>query len=145
MNTYFHYCCQVTSDAFVGKQLFCKNCAPVQLHYVISVNFNVVPFLRELFRFAVNSKSCTFMPFCKTAWTYNENHGQWKRYKRHCKCFDDSCYHDQCIANWAAVIALQVLIGHWGEVQHVLENAETVNGEDLNRSDNTHLAITMNR
>ena len=27
------------------------------------------------------------------------------------KRFDNSCYHHQCIANWTAVIMLQVLIG----------------------------------
>jgi len=32
----------------------------------------------------------------------------------YCKRFDNSCYH-QCIANWTAVIMMQVLIGHWGE------------------------------
>jgi len=33
----------------------------------------------------------------------------------YCKRFDNSCYHHQCIANWTAVIMLQVLIGHSGE------------------------------
>jgi len=32
----------------------------------------------------------------------------WKR-------FDNSCYHHQCIANWTAVVMLQVLIGHSGQ------------------------------
>jgi len=34
-----------------------------------------------------------------------------------CKRFDNSCYHHQCIANWTAVIMLQVLIGHSGEMR----------------------------
>ena len=32
-----------------------------------------------------------------------------------CKRFNNSCYRRQCIANWTAVIMLQVLIGHSGE------------------------------
>ena len=32
----------------------------------------------------------------------------------YCKRFDNSCYHHQCIANWTAVIMLQVLIIHIG-------------------------------
>jgi len=49
--------------------------------------------------------------------SYNDNHGQRRRYKRHCKRFDNSCYqyHHQCIANWSAVIMLQVLIDRSGE------------------------------
>ena len=33
----------------------------------------------------------------------------------YCKHFDNSCYHHQYIANWTAVIMLQVLIGDSGE------------------------------
>jgi len=33
----------------------------------------------------------------------------------YCKRFDNSRYHHRCIANWTAVIILQVLIGHSGE------------------------------
>ena len=41
---------------------------------------------------------------------------QWKWYKQHiANISDNSCYHHQCIANWTAVIMLQVLIGHSGE------------------------------
>jgi len=35
----------------------------------------------------------------------------------YCKRFDNFCYHHRCIANWTAVIMLQVLVGHSGETR----------------------------
>ena len=47
------------------------------------------------------------------------------------KCFDNSSYHHQCIANWTAVIMLEVLIGHSGEKRcEKMENAKGCFGSD---------------
>ena len=50
----------------------------------------------------------------------------------YCKRFDNSYYHHQCIANWTAVIMLQVLIGHSGEKRcEKMKNAKGCFGGDV--------------
>ena len=74
------------------------------LHYSIEIVISAFPrkFHRQMVVF-IQSRSLE---------VYTDNETISTTY---CKRFKNSCYHHQCIANWTAVIMLQVLIGHTGD------------------------------
>ena len=49
----------------------------------------------------------------------------------YCRHFDNFCYHHQCIANWTAVILLQVLMASQEKTLWKMKNAKDCFGSDV--------------